>query len=253
MRLALLLCLLPFAPSVLAADDDERPDDRPEIETLLETLEDRVGKSARDDPKDREAVQLIESLAGQYESSGDNDRGDIVRGLDRVFLAKRRADRDGKRETGLFIAAAKALGKTGDDGAKRLLRWIGNPKHRQDVALQRELVLALGATRSDDAVKPLADLLGEDVPQIVGAAAAALGNFDGKDQKVRKSLFEDLLKKMESYRENARGNDSTAQALWGALRGPGNQSLGKLSGARQNDPESWRRWWNKNKRLDWDA
>jgi len=114
-------------------------------------------------------------------------------------------------------------------------------------------VLALGETRSDLAIKPLSKLLGEDAPPVLSAAATALGQFRAKDQKVRKMLFEDLLKTLESARENARGNDSTAGALWGAVRGPGLSSLAKLSGARAGDVESWRRWWNKNKRKSWEA
>jgi hypothetical protein len=250
MRLLLLLGLLLVPP--VQADDDDRPDDRPEIETLLEDLGNRVKRSGRDDPRDAGAVTVIGTLSGQWQRSGDHDRSDIVRGLDRVFLAKRRANKDGSRETGMFIASAKALGGTGDAGAKKLVRWIGNKKHDDDRALQRELVLALGKTRSDHAIDPLEDLLDEDVPEVLGAAATAIGDLSSKDQKVRKQLFEALLKTMESQRENARGGDSTGQALWSALSGPGRASLNRLSGARENDLVSWRRWWNKNKRRDWD-
>jgi len=246
----LLLGLLLVAPSL--ADDDERPDDRPEIAALLENLATRVGLSGRDDPGDREAVAVIETLAGQWRRSGEHDRKAIVRGLGRVFLAKRRAERDGTRKSGLYEAAAKALGKTEDEGAKKLKRWIGNPKHKRDVPLQRELILALGKTRADGAIDTLEDLLSEDEPRLLSAAATALGNFDGAKSKVRKDLFESLLKTMESARENARGGGSTGSALWDALRGPGQGTLARLSGVRQNDPESWRRWWNKNKRSDWD-
>ena len=250
MRL-LLLALLCWIAAPAAAQDDGPPDDRPEVEALLDELAELVSKSSREDPKELEAVRVIETLAGEWKRSGEDDREDIVRGLDRVFLAKRRAKKDGSRETGIYHAAAKALGVAGDLGAKKLVRWIGHRRHQDDRGLQRELVLALGQTRSDDAIDTLEDLLDEDVPEVLGAAAKALGELAGKDQKVRKRLFEALLKTMESAQENARGQDSTAQALWGALNGPGSSSLAKLSGTRQNGVVSWRRWWNKNKRRDW--
>ena len=250
MRSLLCLSLCLVAPA-FAVDDDDRPDDRPEIALLLDDLSSRVKKSNRDDPRENDAVKVISSLAEQWKRSGDGDRDDIVRGLDRVFLAKRRASKDGSRTTGIFIAAARALGNTGDDGAKKLLRWIGNKKHQDDVDLQRELVLALGRTRSDRAVDALEDLLKEDIPEVLGAAATAIGELATKDLKVRKRLFESLLKSMESNQENARSQDSTAQALWGALRSPGQKTLSSLSGASQSGVESWRRWWNKNKRGSW--
>jgi len=246
----ILLTLLAATCFGLSAGGSARPLD---VEALLEDLAERVSKSGRDDPGDREAIALIDSLGASWGAADEDERDDIVRGLDRVFLAQRRADRDGRRETRLYEAAARALGRTGDDGARRLLRWVGHPKHKRDVALQRQLVLALGETRSDLAIKPLSKLLGEDAPPVLSAAATALGQFRAKDQKVRKMLFEDLLKTLESARENARGNDSTAGALWGAVRGPGLSSLAKLSGARAGDVESWRRWWNKNKRKSWEA
>jgi len=252
MRLLLLAPLLCAAPAP-AAHQDDPPDDRPEVEAMLDELAEFLSKSSRADPRERKAVSVIGRLAGEWKRSGEDDREDIVRGLDRVFLAKRRANKDGSQETGIYVAAAKALGGAEDEGAKKLVRWVGNRRHKDDVDLQRELVLALGQTRSDKAIDTLEDLLDEDVPEVLGAAAKAIGEMSGKDQKVRKRLFESLLKTMESAQENARGQDSTAQALWGALNGSGSSTLAKLSGTRQNGTVAWRRWWNKNKRANWNG
>lgn len=247
-----LLALLGAAPAAAAPQDDP-PDDRPAVEAMLEELAELVKKSSREDPRERRAVGVIQSLGEEWKRSGEGDRDDIVRGLDRVFLAKRRPNKDGSQATGIYVAAAKALGRAEDDGAKKLVRWIGNRRHKDDVELQSELVLALGKTRSDAAIDTLEDLLDEDVPEVLGATAKAIGEMSGKDQKVRKRLFESLLKTMESAQENARSQDSTAQALWGALNGSGSATLGKLSGTRQNGTVAWRRWWNKNKRASWNG
>ncbi len=245
-----ILCVL--LTSSLLAQEDERPDKRPEIASMLEILADKVGASNREDPSESVAIKAIRDLGSEWFGSGDKDRGAIVRGLDRVFLANRRADKDGGRETLIFREAAKALGRARDEGAKKLDRWIGHPKHRGDIALQVELITALGRTQSDKGIKTLEGLLNENTPELLAAAATALGNFAGKELKVRKNLFESLLKTAESTRENARGNDSTANALWRALGGPAQSSMRSLSGAEESSTEAWRRWWNKNKRKNWD-
>lgn len=237
----------------LQAQEQEQPDERPAIETLLETLARAVRKSNREDPTERGVVELVRDLGAQWMHSGDRDRSAIVRGLDRVFLARRRTDKEGVRITPIYREAAKALGNTGDEGAERLERWIGHPKFKRDLDLQRELILALGRTKADKGITVLEGLLRDDTPEILSAAATALGNFAGKDQKVRKRLFERLLKAVESAQGNARSNNSTANAIWSALNGPAQNTMRRLSGARQNGPEAWRRWWNKNKRDDWDA
>ncbi len=236
----------------LQAQEKERPDQRPEIETMLEALAKKVSKSNREDPLEKQAVKLVRSLGDQWRPSGDKDRAAIVRGLDRVFLSRRRADKEGVRQTPIYREAAKALGKTADKGAVKLDRWIGHPKHKRDIDLQRELILALGRTKADRGLKTLQGLLKEDTPKIISAAATALANFAGKDQKVRKRLFENLLKAIESARANARSNNSTAEAIWGALSGPAQNTMRRLSGANQNGTAAWRHWWNKNKRKNWD-
>lgn len=237
----------------LRAQEEHRTDERPEIETMLEALAEKIRKSNRGNPHEREAVILVRDLGAQWKQSGDRDRAHIVRGLDRVFLAQRRADKDGVRRSPIYREAARALGHTGDKGASKLSRWIGHPKHKRDIELQRELILALGRTKADEGVKLLAGLIKDDTPRIISAAATALRNFAGKDQKVRKRLFEDLLKATESAQAEARSNNSTAQAIWNTLNGPAQSTMRRLSGARLSGPEAWRRWWNKNKRKDWDG
>lgn len=246
-----ILCALLATP--LRAQQANRLDKRPEIETTLKNLAEKVRKSDRGDPIEKEAVKLVRELGAQWNRSGDHDRTAIVRGLDRVFLARRSSDKFGARKTPIYREAAKALGGMGDAGAAKLVRWIGHAKHRRDVELQRELILALGRTQADKALRTLERLLKDATPEFASAAATALGNFARKEQNVRKRLFEELLKVTESAEAIARGNDSTAQKFWKALRGPAQSSLRRLSGARQNGTESWRRWWNKNKRKDWDA
>ena len=93
----------------LQAQEQEQPDERPAIETLLETLARAVRKSNREDPTERGVVEVVRDLGAQWMHSGDRDRSAIVRGLDRVFLARRRTDKEGVRITPIYREAAKAI------------------------------------------------------------------------------------------------------------------------------------------------
>jgi hypothetical protein len=140
----------------------------------------------------------------------------------------------------------------GADADEPLIKWIGNPRHRDDLALQKELILSLGRTRTKQARRELHELLTDHRPTFIAAAAKAMGNFTFEPSKVRKELFEDLLKALLQAQSNAENSDSTAMDVWRAMRGPTIASMRALSGASVSSPSAWQHWWNKNKRRDWD-
>ncbi|MDP6537954.1 MAG: hypothetical protein QF903_14060 [Planctomycetota bacterium] len=231
---------------------DEPADHREEVATRLEELAKLIGKSGKDDPGDARAIRLVRELTGEYSRSGSSDQADILRGSGRVFLARRRANKDGSRNTRLFLEAAKSLGIIGADADRLLLTQIDSKRHRDDLALQKELILALGKTRTKRARTSLVKLLKDYRPTFIAAAATGLGHFTFEPSKVRKDLFEDLMKALLQAEGNARGQDSTATAIYNAMRGPTNSSMRALSGGNAGSPSAWQRWWNKNKRRDWD-
>jgi HEAT repeat protein len=249
----LVLMLACYVTPVSAlAQQDSRPDDREAVEALLDRLADYVRKSGREDPGDSAAIKHVDQLGKEFKLSGPKDKKAIIRGLGRVFLAKRRAEKDGSQKTALFILAARGLGGMGTDATDSLLKWIDSTRHKKDLALQRELILSLGRTKSKKARKELADLLKDVRPTFKSAAATGLGMFSHEPSKVRKELFENLLKAVMQAQANAQGQSTTAQEIWSALNGPATSSMRKLSRASEGSPEAWQRWWNKNKRRDWD-
>ncbi len=254
-RRAVLLILMVacYASPVCAlARQDDPPDNREAVEALLDELADYVRKSGRDDPGDSAAIKRIDQLGKEFKLSGPKDKKAIIRGLGRVFLAKRRAEKDGSQKTAMFILAARGLGGMGTEATDPLLKWVDSSRHKNDLALQRELILSLGRTKSKKARKELQDLLKDVRPTFKGAAATGLGMFTHEPSKVRKELFEDLLKALMQAKANSLGQNSTAQKIWSALNGPATASMRKLSRASASSPEAWQRWWNKNKRRDWD-
>lgn len=256
----LLLALLPLGaapvaspsqPAVLRQDPDEKPDNRDDIKELLDTLEDHAGARGKED---QEAIVLIDQLVGLWPELGPKDRKAVVKTLDGCFKQKRQEDENGVRANQLFLAATTALGEMAPESVKPLMGWIGHKTHRKDVALQRMLILKLGKTKDEKAIKPLIKLMDDHDPQIQSAAAEALGEFDGAELKRRKEMFSELLKVVMAVKGIVDTDPTNVieRERYDVIAAPIITSLQRLSGHNEHDPQQWQRWWNKNKKADWD-
>lgn len=258
MHAALLLALAvsPVAPRALpheAAIQNPAPtpaDGRPEVKTLCEELGAHAGKRGKEDS---EAISVIDKLVQEYANSGPKDRAAIVKQLDKCFTEKRQEDKDGVRENKLFIAAATALGEMKPECVPVYLKWIGEKSHKKDIALQRLLILKLGKTKDEAGRKPLINLLNDENAKIQAAAAEALGEFGEASQEVRKATFEALLKLLMSNKGqvDSNVNDLIARERYDTIAAPIATALGRLSGQKDQSPEEYQRWWNKNKKEEW--
>jgi len=229
----------------------EKPDKRPEVKELLGELKDHIGKRG---DEDKEAVAVIDKLLQEFPESGPKDRKSICDGLSKCFDVQRIEVEEGVPNNSLFIAAGTALGRMGPESADALNKWIGHKKHRKDLALQRVLILSLGKTKDDSGIKTLTDLLQSKDDMLVGAAAEALADYNEKELDVRKSIFENLLKVLMSSKGavDVNVNDTIARERYDVIAAPIITTLQALSGNDERDPEEWQRWWNKNKKKDWD-
>lgn len=232
-------------------DEEELPDKRPEVKELIGRLEDHAGARGKED---NEAVAVIDQILQEWPRSGPKDRGSIVKALGKVFNQTRKDLSEGVPDNKLFLAAATALGEMGAHATKELEKWIGNKKHRKDLQLQRRLVLSLGKTRDPKAIKRLVGLLNDKDIIVVAASCQALGEFEEAEQKLRKEAFNELLKLLMTTKTLAAdGNDIISRERYDAIAAPIITTLQKLSGHDERKPEEWQRWWNKNKKADWDA
>ncbi len=255
---ALLIWAAPPAPAVPASPapvaaglQEEVPDKRPEIKELVSEYEAHIKKRG---DEDLEAVAVIDKLTQEFENSGPKDRATIVKALDKAFTVKRKETEEGLPDNGLVLAAANALGQMGPESVKPLSKWIDHKNHRDDMRLQRDLILSLGRTVDEGAIKTLIDLLPHRKAVVQAAAAEALGNFSGMELDVRKEIFEAMLKQLMSVKGQVDSdvNDIIARERYDVIAAPLITSLQKMSDQKFWDPNEWQHWWNKNKKEDWE-
>lgn len=231
-------------------EEQTHPDERPEVKALLDELGTHVKAKGEKDP---EAIGVLDKLVQEFPNSGPKDRAAIVKALADCFEAKRTKElEEGIPDDRLYQAAATALGVMGPESVKPLMSLIGDKAHRKNSRLQQRLALSLGRTKSVDGQKTLLALLKHKDAPMQAAGAEALANYFDSDLDTRKTLFEELLKTMmdqEAKKENV--TDVEAQERWNTISGPIIETLQKLSGHTETDPEMWQAWWNDNKKKDW--
>jgi hypothetical protein len=252
--LFLTLALLP-GPSprpVLPQEGEKVVDERPEVKALLDELDGNVKAKGE---KDQEAIGVLDKLVQEFPHSGPKDRLAIVKACSDCFEVKRTKEiSEGVPDSRLYTAAAAALGEMGPESAKPLIALIGDKSHRKDQTLQVKVTLMLGKTKSPDGVKVLMGLLHHKDAPMQAAGAEALAYYSDAPDATRKLVFEDLLRTMmdQKTKKDTNPADQEAQERWNIISGPIIQTLQKLTGLAESDPDKWQRWWNDNKKKSWE-
>jgi len=240
-------------PATALDDDDEeaKPDKRDDVKEWLSTFKGHVKKRG---VEDREAIAVIDTLLQEFPNCGPRDRASIVKGIAKSLEAKRQDTDEGLVNNRLYRAAAVCLGEMGPDSVKTLDSWIGDKRHRKDLVLQRDLIAALGKTRSEKGIDTLVDLLNHHEATLQAAAADALANFEEIEQKERKVLFSAVLKVLTAAKgaTDANINDTIARERYDTISAAMITTLQRFSGHKARRPSEWQRWWNKNKKQNWD-
>jgi hypothetical protein len=259
----LLCCLLLCSPAPLLAplpafqagksDSAAKPDKRPEVAERLAKLKSLIDD--RKGEKDTDAIGVIDQIMQDFPNCGPKDRQSTTAALSKCFEA-RRLVKDGEPPNNkLYMAAAVALSYMAPESTKELLKWIEHKDLKKDQALQTRLVDSLGKTKDKEALKPLQMLLNSKDDWMVGAAASALANFGELELAERKTVFETILKNLTAAKSQTDGNpnDTVARQRYDVVAAPMITALQKLSKHDERDPVEWQRWWNKNKRENWDV
>ncbi len=241
------------APSVapLVQDDPkDLPDKREEVKEMVSQLKEHASKRGKEDVQ---AIATIDSLVVEFTKSGLKDRTLIAKELG-ALLKQKRKEVDGVLDNKLYLASAVSLGRMGPESVKVISGWIDHKTHRKDLELQCTLIRSLGKTKDEKGVKTLLDLLSHHEARIQAASGEALGNYVHLDQKDRKDIFKEVLQTVTGVynRMELDKQDIIARERYDVIAAPMITTLQVLSGHDERQPPEWRRWWNKNKKADWD-
>ncbi|MEX1024226.1 MAG: HEAT repeat domain-containing protein [Planctomycetota bacterium] len=245
------------APSVpeprvtFVQEDEEIEDKRPEVKETLKQLAAHVKERGKED---QQAVAVIDRLVQEFDKSGPKDRKAIAAGVAKCLDAKRDLDPESEDMTiVLHAAAAVALGRMGPESVKDLISAIDDKQLKENLELQKYLILALGKTEDPKGVKTLTGLLKHHEPRMQAAGAEALASFTSLGQDDRKEIVYEMIKIMMALKSvvDTSPADQIARERWDTISGPIIGSLRILTGHDEGEPEAWQRWWNKNKKEDW--
>jgi hypothetical protein len=240
-----------LATAMLAQDP---PPVDPDLPNLLKELKTLVA-----DPKmtnDFQAVGLVQKLAKEPGKRNPKDHERIAKSFGEVFRTGkvRPADKDILyRETG------DALAEFGEDGARELAKVLADARHKDAIALQAHLILALGRTQDEKQVDWLADTATRSPhDELRAAAGEALGSFVELDVKARREVVKALIREWGSLHQLATTRESSdpnapidfgpqnARRTLRAVEGKWNTTLQRLTGTSHTQFADWQRWLNKN-------
>ena len=232
--------------------DDPKPDKREAVKELCAKLKTHLKERGKED---REAIAVIDLLVStEFPASGPKDRETIVKALGDAFKERRKPTAEGVRDNQIFLSAAIALGQCGPECVAVLVPWVGHKDHRDDLQLQRVLILSLGKSKDKSAVKPLTDLLPHHQATVQAAASEALVNFAHLPLADRKEIFKAVLDQITTIKGqiDTDPNNTTERERYDAVRAPMRSVLQAMSKQDFGEPSEWRAWWNNNKAKDWD-
>lgn len=148
----------------------------------------------------------------------------------------------------LWKSAAFAFGQMGEQGSGYLLDAFKQDRFDKQPDFRATLIEQVGYTKDYSKDKDLVDLLDFHQDVVIAAAAKALGQFREAPGERRKFMVENLVKKLESYSNQASDvQDTVSIQKYTTVRGPMVDALKKLTGEAYNEPLEWTKWWNNNK------
>ena len=255
------LLLLGIAAGGLRGQEEaSAPKLDPELKEKLKEFRSAIYDRKRG--RDSEAHSRIDKFLKAYQAKTmhPKDQASVRKALQDCLLSPK-VKRDPEHR-GLFNAAAIALGRMGPEASKSLVKAFGSPKFkgREWVAMRAVFLKSTGKTKDLKQVGFLVERASrEHEDKLLQAAGEALGNFADADQKVRKAIVKDLIKKFNEIDGQSRasldpGNSNVKRAKerLAAISRDWNQTLRRLTRQSLSSPTDWNRFYNKNKNKNWD-
>lgn len=198
--------------------------------------------------KTTEALALLKEIG---ERKGDDEE---AKALVRLLRAP-----DPEKPPEVLEAGFLALQGIGSRAVtKDLLFLVDTNPFKKDPVFRAGVCRAFQGSTDPAGVGTLVSLLRDPVDKVIAAAGEAAGAYRHASETVRKELFKEVLNVYETTwnLKNAvdaslKVEQSRAERKWEVIEKPLERALQLLSNTTQNDPPSWRRFWNKNKRKPW--
>lgn len=253
-----LMALVPFAVGVVAQEPEA--ESKPEIDVKEVLGELRKAAFDRKAARDTEAIGLVDRLLQAFEKLDAKQKASVRKALGEILTSKK--VKRTKDQTGLYVAAAAALGRMGPEAARELWKAFKSSKFkkREWVTLRAVFLKHIGRTKDPRSIKPLIERARRDPEDaIMAAAGEALGNYEEFPEKVRKDVVKNLIIRYgQVYAESRKNLDpgdpivQRAKERLAQISQPWNETLRKLTGKDLRTAEEWQRFWNKHKNDRWD-
>ena len=252
------LCLIGalLAPSATAQKPAKPVPDKEVAEKVAQLAKIAKNKKFTEDARGVEVIDVLmmKHTAGMI----DKDRKMVVKALDGVLNKNKVRPPD---NVGLYNAAAEALGRHGDDGAKALRKAYESKSRFKAkpmwVPLRERLLRNIGRAKDEANVKFLIEVARRSPEAALQAAAGdALGFFEESKLKVRKDIVGQLLIRFGELSEQASvaGTSVEAQNAKDRLASVSGKWIGtlkKMTGQKFDTFRDWQVWYQKNKNKKW--
>lgn len=241
---SLILVLLLPAAQVLAKADKEP--------TASEKAEDYAKDFKKNMKKMTSAEQMeaVDKLVGYWTDKDVTEKGAkkaILEGLSKTT---------GVRDKNVVAHTMKKVVALGEDSIKLVLPTLNRELGQKapDESVYEAALATLAAIHSENKLvtKTLTKLLQDKESEIVGLAARTLAGYADASGKVRKELFEEVLKSTEGVYSGAQSQNQTLERKWNVIGDDVVDALSKLSHVKLSDPAQARKWFNDNKKKNWD-
>lgn len=237
-----------------ASDKKAPPKDDPKIAEMIKAFKKVVrGKST----KDTEGARILDDYTDRYSKLNKKQQKAVAKSAGSAFRARRKPD-----EVVLYLSAGEALSRFKENGAAELAKVAKDRRFRKKEwsTMRSQMIRLLGRPADKRYIGLLLDIaLKDNDPEARGKAGEALGYYSGYPQATRKNVVKELVKTLEEVYAQSRANidpNDVTRATWveryAAIQDPWMKTLGRMTGQSIKDVQGWTKWWNKNKRSNWD-
>jgi hypothetical protein len=197
-----------------------------------------------------EVMEGVDQLVAYYVNEKVDDKGAKKAILDGL------AKSTGVRDKTVVAHTMKKVADIGEDSVKLVLPTL-NRELAQKAPDENVYETALGtlrkiASENKLVIKTLTKLLKDKENEIVGLAARTISGYEKASGRTRKELFEEVLKAVEGVYSGAQSQNQTLERKWNVIGDDAVDALSKLAHVKLADPAVARKWFNDNKKKNWD-